>query len=86
MQRGWQCRRERELLEQALHALGVLADVRVNLAVSALEVGVRHKEVAAVTRAGQQDHIQIILLDDAVQVNVTGSGRAPCPSGRQFSS
>ena len=62
--------RERELLEQALHALGVLADVRVNLAVSALEVGVRHEEVAAVTRTGQQDHIQIILLDDAVQMNV----------------
>ena len=62
--------RERKLLEQALHALGVLADVRVNLAVGALEIGVRHKEVAAVTRTGQQDHIQIILLDDAVQVNV----------------
>lgn len=57
-------------LNQALHALGVLADVRVNLAVSALEVGVRHKEIAAVTRTGQQDHIQIILLDDAVQMNV----------------
>ena len=62
--------RERKLLEQALHALGVLADVRVNLAVSALEIGVRHEEIAAVTRTGQQDHIQIILLDDAVQMNV----------------
>ena len=62
--------RERELLEQALHALGVLADVRVNLAVSALKVGVRHEEIAAVTRTGQQDHIQIILLDDAVQMNI----------------
>ena len=37
---------ERELLEQSLHALLVLRDVRINLAVCSFEVGVRDQSRA----------------------------------------
>ena len=62
--------RERELLEHLLHAVDVLADVRVDLAVAALKVGIRNKEISAVSGTGQEDHIQIIALDRTVQMRV----------------
>ena len=61
---------EGELLEQALHALQVLAYVRVNFAVGAFQIGVCNKEVAAMSRTGQQNHVQIIPLDYTVQVYI----------------
>ena len=61
---------EGKLLEQAAHALLVPADVGVDLGVGAVQVGVCHKEVAAVAGAGDQDHILVILFDDAVQVDI----------------
>ena len=74
--------REAELLEQPAHAFLVTADVGVDLAVGAVQVGVGHKEVAAVARTGDQDEVLVILLDNAVQVHVdkvlTGYG-APVP-------
>ena len=62
--------RERELLAQLLQAVHILADVRVNFAVCALQIGVRHKEVASVARAGNQNHVLIVLFDHPVQVNI----------------
>ena len=61
---------EGELLEQFLHALFIAADVGVDLRIGAVQIGVGHKEVAAVTRTGDQDHILIVLLDDAIQVDI----------------
>ena len=61
---------EAELLEQPFHAFLVPADVGVHLAVGAVQVGVGHKEVAAMARAGDEDHILIVLLDDTVQVHI----------------
>ena len=71
---------EAELLEQLLHALGVLADVRVELAVGAFEVGVGDQGRAAVPWADDVDHVQVIALDDAIEVNaehVEARRRAP---------
>src|SRR5918999_3922757 len=61
---------ERELGEQLLHALLVLRDVRVQLAVRALQVRVGHHTRCAVARASDINHVQIILLDDPVKMDI----------------
>ena len=61
---------EAELLEQPFHTLFITADVGIYFAVSAVQVGVGHKEVAAVARAGDEDHILTVLFDDSVQVHI----------------
>ena len=69
---------ERELGEEALHARFVLGDVRVDFAVGALKVGVRDQAGAAMPGTGDVDHVQIVLLDHPVQMDVdevqTGRG------------
>jgi hypothetical protein len=52
--------RERELLEEALQALLVLRDVRVDLAVGALEPGVRDQARAAVPRTGDVENREVV--------------------------
>ncbi len=72
-----------ELLEQPLHALGVLADVRIDLAVGAFEIGVRDQRRPAVPGADDVDHVQVVALDDPVEMHVEDvQARASCPSGR----
>src|SRR6516225_12070200 len=66
----WDAARERELCEQSLHALLIWRNVRVNLAVGSFEVGVRDQTRTAMSRAGDVDHIEIVLLDHPVQVSV----------------
>ena len=61
---------EGKLLEQLLHTLDILAHVGINLAVGAVQPVLGHHGVAAVTGAGQIDHIQIVLVDDAVQMGI----------------
>ena len=61
---------EAELLEQPLHAFRVLADVRVDLAVGALEIGVSNQRRSAMTRADDVDHVEVVALDDPVEVHV----------------
>ena len=73
---------EAELLEQPLHPFGVLADIRVDLAVGAFEVGVGNQGRAAVAWADDVDHVQVITLDDPVQMDVEhvqAGRRAPVP-------
>ena len=71
---------EGELLEQPLHTLNVPADVGVNLTVGALQICLSHHGIAAVTGAGEVDHVQVVLFNDAVEVGIdevlTGN-RAP---------
>ena len=61
---------KRELLEQAPQAVGVAADLRVDLAIGALEVGARDHRGSAVTRSRHVDHVEIVLLDDPIQMRV----------------
>ncbi len=73
---------ERELCEQPLQPGLVLADVRIDLAVGAFEVGIAHQRRAAVPGTGDVEHVQVILLDDPVQVHVDevlARRRAPVP-------
>src|SRR5215469_1904296 len=69
---------ERELGEQALQPLLVARDVRINFTVSSLKVRIRDQAGPAMSRAGNVDHVEIVLLDHPVQMNVdeieTGCG------------
>ena len=58
---------ERELAEELAQPGLVLGDVRVELGVGALEVGVRDEARPAVPRAGDVDRGQVACLDRAVQ-------------------
>jgi hypothetical protein len=61
---------EAELLEELPHPVGVRADVGVHLAVGPFEVRVRDDSRAAVPRADDVDHVEVVPPDDAVQVHV----------------
>ena len=72
--------RERELREEPLHAIGVLADGRVDLAVAALEIGVGDHARPAVPGAGNEDGVELAGRDGAVHVRIDeiqARGRAP---------
>src|SRR5262249_45664664 len=60
---------EAELLEQLLHPLHILADVWVHLAVGPFQVGMGNQGRAAMSWADDVDHVQVIALDDAVEVD-----------------
>src|SRR5450756_2140262 len=58
----------------------VLADVGIDLAVSALEIRVADNRRTAVPGAGDVNHVEVVFLDDPVQVHVDEvlpRGRAP---------
>ena len=61
---------ERELGEEPLQARFVLADVRIDLAVRPFQVGVGHQRRPTVPGAGDVEHVQVVLFDDPIQVNV----------------
>src|SRR5271163_1226155 len=62
--------RKRKLLEQLFEPGLVLADVRINLAIRAFEVSITNQRWSAVTGTGDIEHIQVILLDDAIQMHI----------------
>ncbi len=59
-----------ELLEEAFHACFVLGDVGVELGVGAFEVGVGDEAGPAVAGAGDVDHVEVVLVNDAVAMDV----------------
>ena len=61
---------ERELLEQPLHALGILADIGIRLGVSSFQVRVSHQTRSAMTRPGYINNVEIEFLDQPVEMNV----------------
>src|SRR5262249_35630377 len=82
---AWNAAWKGELLEQALHPFFILRNVWVNLAVGPLEVSVGHKPRSAVTRAGDVDHVEVMLVDQPVQVDINEvqtRRRAPMTEGR----
>ena len=62
--------REGELLEQFLHALFILCDFRVKLAVCAFQVDISYKGWAAVARAGDEDGVQVVFFDGPIEVDI----------------
>ena len=67
---AWNAARERELREEPFHALLIGGDVRVNLAVGSLEIGVRDQARPAMPGSSNVDHVQVVLLDEPVQVDI----------------
>src|SRR6266478_1463207 len=61
---------KRELLEEALQAFFVLRDVRIDFAVGAFEICVRYEAGTAVSRSGDVNGIEIMLLDQAIQMYI----------------
>ena len=62
--------RERELAEEPPQPVEVPRHVRIELAVRAVEIGVRDERRAAVARAGDVDRAQVARADLPVQVRV----------------
>src|SRR5262249_12340895 len=61
---------ERELLEEALHPCQIFTLVRVYLGVGPLEVRLRQDRWRTVTRPGDENGIQIVLVDQPVEVDI----------------
>ena len=61
---------EAELLEQLLHAVRILGDAGVDLAVRTFEVRIGDQAWAAVPGPDDVDHVEVVFLDDPVQVDV----------------
>src|SRR4029453_18675953 len=78
---------EGEFLKEGAHALLVLALIRIDLRVGALQIGRPQYARRAMTRTGQEDGVQIVLGDQAVEVNVgeaQAGTRAPVPQQAQL--
>ncbi len=61
---------KRELFEQPLHPFLVLRNLRINFAVGALKISIRHQARPAVAGTGDVNDIQILLANDAVKMHV----------------
>ena len=61
---------KRKLFEQMLHAIGILGNIRVILAVSTLKISISDQAWSPMTRTSDVDHVLVILLDDAVEVDI----------------
>ncbi len=59
-----------ELLEEPPHALGILRDVGIDLAVRPFQVSVGDHARAAVSRSADVDHVEVVLPDEPVAVDV----------------
>ena len=71
-----------ELPKEPLDTVSVLPDRRVDLAVRAFQIGMRHDPRTTVTGADDVDHVEIVLDDQPVQVGVDEiepRGRPPMP-------
>ena len=78
---------KRELREELLQARFVLADVGIDLAVAAFQIGVPHQRGTAMTGPGNVEHVQVVLLDDPVQMHIDeilAWCRAPMPNHKRL--
>jgi len=62
--------REGKLLEEALHPFIVFALVGIDLAVGTLQVNRTENARSPVARTGHEDHVQVVLFDQPIAVNV----------------
>ena len=71
-----------KLLKKLLKPGLVAADVGIDFAVGALEVGMGHDGRPAVSGAGDEDHVEVVFFDHPVQVRideVLAGSRTPMP-------
>jgi hypothetical protein len=60
---------ERELLEELLHAIGVLALVRIDLGVCALEIRRSEHSRGAMSRARDEHHVEVVSQNQPIQMH-----------------
>lgn len=65
--------REGEISEQALHSILVLGSVVISFTPDTLEVEIGDETRSAVSRTRDDESVEIILLDHAVEVDVATS-------------
>src|SRR5271156_5621550 len=78
MNRSWRFRSavaadsagERELLEELAQAVNVLAFLGINLRICPLQIRWTQDPRRAVTRAGEKNHVEIVLFDQPIQMNI----------------
>src|SRR5712671_677849 len=78
---------EAKLLEQSLQAALVPGNVRIYLSIGALQVSIGYDSRAAMPRAGEVQHVQILFADHAVEMNVNKvqtRGGPPVPQQSGF--
>ncbi len=61
---------KRKLLEQFLDALGIMCNVGIELAVRSFETSVGERSWAAVSGTSDLNHIQVVLFNQTVEVDV----------------
>src|SRR5437763_103169 len=61
---------EAELLEEAPQPLDVFRLVGTDLGIRALEVGVGENGRRPMAGAGDEDHVEIVLFDEAIEVDI----------------
>src|SRR5215813_10136422 len=71
--------RKGELLEQPLHTFLVLGDERIHLTVGAFEVGVGDYARGPVPRPRDEQYVEILLLNNAVEMDVDHIQAGRCP-------
>src|ERR1700730_7252929 len=79
---AWNSSREGKLLEQLSYSFLSLRNAGINLAIGAFQIRIGHQTRSTMAGTGHVDDIEILLLDQAVQmdVNKIQSGRcAPMP-------
>ena len=76
--------REGEFLEEVAHALLVFALVRIDFRVGAFQVDRSQHAGRTMTRAGHEDGVEIVLVDQPVHVHVAeGQAGAGAPVAEQ---
>src|ERR1700747_3433310 len=61
---------ERELREEPFHSLFIGKNIRINLTISSLEIGVRDQARPPMPGSGDVDHVEVVLFDQPVQVDI----------------
>jgi hypothetical protein len=72
--------REGELLAQPLEPGEIPRHLGIQLAVRPFEVGIRDHAGPAVARPGDEDHVEVVPLDDAIEMRIyeiESRGRPP---------
>jgi hypothetical protein len=78
---------KRKLLEELLQSRLVLGHIGINFAPGAFEIDVADDGGTSVTGAGDVEHVEVVLFNDPVQVDVDevlARGRAPVPDDKLF--
>src|SRR3974377_2166452 len=59
-----------ELLEERTHPFYILALVRINLRIGTLQIDRRQHTRRAMAGASQEDRVEVVLVDQAIEMNV----------------